>query len=83
MKKNICLALLGLALVLPYGIGHADTDAGVGIRRIVISRHRPAFGGTTFGSAGPYEFLVGTAYGELDPKAPDELRDRQSSDTLR
>jgi len=68
--KKIVFALIGLALVLPYGVGRADTDAGVGIRRIVITRHRPAFGGASFGSAGPYEFLVGAAYGELDPKAP-------------
>ncbi|MGD0964191.1 MAG: alpha/beta hydrolase domain-containing protein [Candidatus Acidiferrales bacterium] len=68
--KKIILALIGLAFALPYGIGHADPDAGVGIRRIVITKHRPAFGGASFGSAGPYEVMVGTAYGELDPKAP-------------
>jgi hypothetical protein len=74
-KKTVTitlLALIGLALAVSYGISHAkaDTDSGVGIRRIVITKHRPAFGGASFGPAGPYEVLVGTAYGELDPKAP-------------
>jgi hypothetical protein len=69
MKKTI-LVLIGLFLVAPYGIGQATKDSGVGIRRIVITKRHAAFGGTSFGSAGPYEMLVGTAYGELDPKAP-------------
>ena len=69
MKKAI-LVLIGLFLVAPYGIGQATKDSGVGIRRIVITKRHAAFGGTSFGSAGPYEMLVGTAYGELDPKAP-------------
>ncbi len=43
--------------------------AGIGITKIVIARRQAAFGGASFGSAGPYEFLTGTAYGELDPKA--------------
>ena len=72
MKKKIFLAFLGLALVLAYGIGHADTDSGVGIRRIVITRHRPAFGGASFGSAGPYEFLVGNSLRRARPQGPDE-----------
>ena len=41
-------------------VSHAST---------ILDRH-PAFGGASFGSAGPYEMLTGTAYGELDPKAP-------------
>ncbi len=50
--------------------GQANPDVGVGITRIVIAERRPAFGGASFGNAGPYEMLTGTAYGELDPKAP-------------
>ena len=44
-----------------------------GIRSIVIDRARsqsPTFGGLSFGSAGQYEKLRGTAYGELDPSDP-------------
>src|SRR5438270_5186304 len=41
------------------------------VTRIVIEkRTSPAFNGASFGSAGPYETLVGRAYGELDPKDP-------------
>jgi hypothetical protein len=65
------IALMGCALGLAYHAGgQSKPTSGVGITRIVIARRHPAFGGKSFGSAGPYEMLVGTAYGELDPKAP-------------
>jgi hypothetical protein len=65
------IALMGCALGLAYhASGQSKPTSGVGITRIVIARRHPAFGGKSFGSAGPYEMLVGTAYGELDPKAP-------------
>ncbi|HYZ40192.1 MAG TPA: hypothetical protein VE687_06140 [Stellaceae bacterium] len=42
-----------------------------GVRRIeVTERERPVFGGTEFGSGGPYERLHGTIFGELDPTHP-------------
>ena len=44
-----------------------------GIRRIDIDPDRsqaPTFGGLSFGSAGQYEKLRGTAYGEIDPADP-------------
>jgi hypothetical protein len=41
------------------------------ITRIVIqSTVSPAFGGASFGAAGPYEQLDGVAYGEVDPRHP-------------
>ena len=41
------------------------------VTRIVIEhRESPAYRGQSFGEAGPYEWLRGRAYGELDPKAP-------------
>ncbi len=60
-------ALLAVALML---LGLApDTDAR--ITRIVFTRvESPAFGGRVFGAAGPYETLVGTAFGEVDPRDP-------------
>ncbi len=54
--------LIGLAtlLVVP--------DAQARITRIEISRvESPTFEGTSFGDVGPYEKLVGRAYGEVDP----------------
>jgi len=41
------------------------------ITRIVIEhRESPAYEGRSFGEAGPYEWLRGHAFGELDPKDP-------------
>ena len=42
-----------------------------GVRRIeVTERESPVFGGTEFGTVGPYERLHGTVFGELDPMHP-------------
>src|SRR5437667_3366856 len=38
--------------------------------RFVVEQKRPLAEGTTFGSAGAYERLDGTAYFEVDPKDP-------------
>jgi hypothetical protein len=44
------------------------TSAAARITRIVITRvESPTFEGTSFGTVGQYEKLVGRAYGELDP----------------
>lgn len=44
-------------------------SASARITRIVItSTTAPAFNGQSFGDVGPYEQLVGTAYGEVDPR---------------
>jgi hypothetical protein len=41
------------------------------ITRIEITQiESPAFGGATFGEVGPYEKLVGRAFGEVDPRDP-------------
>jgi len=37
------------------------------ITKIAISSTAPAYGGATFGSVGAYEFVTGTAFGEVDP----------------
>jgi hypothetical protein len=37
---------------------------------VITSKTSPAFNGQSFGSAGQYEQLVGTAYGEVDPRDP-------------
>src|SRR5215212_4968947 len=38
--------------------------------RLEILRTEPAFGGQTFGTAGPYEHVVARAHGEVDPADP-------------
>jgi hypothetical protein len=41
------------------------------ITRITIDRvQSPVFGGSSFGHTGPYEKLVGRAFGDLDPDSP-------------
>jgi len=73
VKGIIVVCILGWILALPCAIcaiGQTKPPATVGITKIVIANRRPAFGGASFGSAGPYEMLTGTVYGELDPKAP-------------
>jgi len=43
------------------------------VKRIVIDKTKsesPTFNGKSFGRSGPYEKIVGRAYGELDPKDP-------------
>ena len=40
------------------------------ITQIQITSQTPAFGGVSFGAVGPYENLVGTAFGEVDPADP-------------
>jgi hypothetical protein len=52
-----------------YALGQAN-PLPPGITRVVITDRHPAFAGRSFGDPGPYEFVSGTAYGELDPKAP-------------
>ncbi|RYE30592.1 MAG: tannase/feruloyl esterase family alpha/beta hydrolase [Sphingobacteriaceae bacterium] len=48
----------------------SSPKAKAGIVRIVITSIEPAFGGKTFGKVGPYEKLKGKAYGEVNPKLP-------------
>jgi len=72
MKKII--RVLGVAFALLFaGSAIAQQSAPAsprGITRLVITKRQIAYGGASFGSAGPYEIVGGTAYGELDPGAP-------------
>src|SRR5215471_6105516 len=36
----------------------------------ITHRESPTFGGVSFGAVGPYEKLVGRAWGEVDPQDP-------------
>jgi hypothetical protein len=58
-----------LALLTLATLGFADTS-DARITRIEITQRAPAFDGATFGAAGAYEQLDGTAYGEIDPGDP-------------
>lgn len=61
-----------LVALLLASAGAAPGTVQARITRIEIDRvESPTFVGTTFGSTGQYEKLVGRAYGELDPR--DEL----------
>src|SRR5690242_1290566 len=72
MKNTILAAGLGIALLFSGSVVAQQNTGGtgLGITRLVITKRQIAFGGASFGSAGPYEVLGGTAYGELDSRAP-------------
>ncbi len=62
---------LGIALAITASAVLAATVAEARITRIdITSAESPTFGGTSFGTVGPYEKLRGTAYGEVDPADP-------------
>jgi hypothetical protein len=58
------------ALALLVGSCLAAHAAQAHLLRLTITGRFPAFGGRSFGTTGPYELLVGKAYGELDPADP-------------
>src|SRR6201997_1732209 len=65
LAKPFCLTLatlFSLALV-------PVADAGV-TKIQITTREVPTFGGYAFADVGPYEKIVGKAFGELDPKDP-------------
>lgn len=45
-------------------------SASARITKITINSTTDAFNGQSFGSVGPYQQLVGTAFGEVDPRDP-------------
>jgi Alpha/beta hydrolase domain len=54
--------------VAAFAVMMAEADARITHDEIIKSE--PAFGGQSFGDAGPYEHLTGRATGELDPADP-------------
>ena len=71
---NKLIRILGIGFAFSFaGLAIAQQGAPAatqGVTRLAIAKRQMAFGGTSFGSAGPYEILTGTAYAELDPDAP-------------
>ena len=59
---SVAIGVAALAFMM------ADADAR--ITHIEITKAEPAFGGHSFGDAGPYEHLIGQVAGELDPADP-------------
>jgi hypothetical protein len=72
MKKTIHFLAVALTLLLAGSANTQQTSSvsGLGLTRLVIAKRQIVYGGASFGAAGPYELLNGTAYGELDPRAP-------------
>ena len=71
MKSTITVVHgLFFALVVACGVG-LPSSAEVGITKIEITRvESPTFEGMAFGDVGPYEKIVGRAFGEVDPRDP-------------
>ena len=63
---TVSLLALSAAAVL---VAAPDADARV-TKIQITSRQSPTFGGYAFEGVGPYEKIVGKAFGELDPKDP-------------
>ena len=69
MTPKITRAAIALTIQLaPLAVAPRLAEAR--IVRIEVARTESAFGGASFGSIGPYERVVGRAYGEVDPAAP-------------
>jgi len=60
-----------LAAGVGYAIFSLPAVAEARITRIEITQtESPTFGGASFGEVGPYEKLIGRAFGEVDPRDP-------------
>lgn len=64
MKKRSILAFLLCSVIYLPSLCPAE------LTRLEILRAEPFAGGASFGERGPYEKLIGRAYGELDPRYP-------------
>ncbi len=65
MRGSLGRVAIGVA-ALAFMVAEADAR----ITHIEITKTEPAFGGRSFGDAGPYEHLIGRVTGELDPADP-------------
>jgi Alpha/beta hydrolase domain len=61
---------LGRAAIGVAALAFMRAEADARITHIEITKTEPAFGGQSFGDAGPYEHLTGQVTGELDPADP-------------
>ena len=61
---------LGRVAIGVAALAFMMAEADARITHIEITKTEPAFGGRSFGDAGPYEHLTGQVTGELDPADP-------------
>ncbi len=78
-RHHLLTVVLGIGLGTSHGVGEAQESAtsaleGSRVTRLDITSREPAFGGRSFGAAGPYEILLGTATAVADPAAPFDAR---------
>ena len=74
-RRQLLTVVLGIGMSGFQGVGEAQESAapaieGSRVTRLDITSREPAFGGRSFGAAGPYEILLGTATAVADPNAP-------------
>jgi hypothetical protein len=79
MARRSCAATRTLLAAAIAGIGFGvPAVASARITRIEITQiESPAFGAASFGDTGPYEKLIGRAFGEVDPH---DLQNRDITD---
>jgi hypothetical protein len=69
MTPRTCPALLIVAAALGCAMLAIPAVATARVTRIEITQiESPTFGGASFGAVGPYEKLIGRAFGEVDPR---------------
>src|SRR5689334_54659 len=66
VRKIVAPMLSGTAAALAL----LPTLSQARIVRVEITDTKPAFDGRSFGEVGPYERVIGKAYGEVDPQQP-------------
>ena len=74
-RSHLLTVVLGLGLSGFQGVGEAQESASPTlahsrVTRLDVTSREPAFGGRSFGAAGAYEILLGTATAVADPGAP-------------
>jgi len=68
---RLCSSVIAAAMALAFGGVATAPSAEARTTQIIISRvESPTFSGASFGAVGQFEKLVGTAYGELNPRDP-------------
>ncbi len=64
MRRMLSVLIAALAML------QVLSPAQARITRIDIEKIEPAYGGRSFGDAGPFELVIGKAHGEVDPRLP-------------
>lgn len=67
LNRHAWLAGVSLAVLSAAAIAPAEAKI---VRLEITKVEKPTFEGTSFGTVGQYEKIVGRAYGEVDPKDP-------------